>query len=146
QARCRRLPKGMKNWQAYIDLSSKIDAFTDMIPLIELMLSKSMKDRHWKRISDKLGVELDVLSKGFTLGKVLQPTLLEQKDEIEDICISATKEKDIDNKLKQLVVEWTTRILTFTSFKGRGELLLKGSDVSEMITVLEDSLMLLSSL
>ncbi|CAG5115469.1 unnamed protein product, partial [Candidula unifasciata] len=63
-----------------------------------------------------------------------------------DICVSAVKEKDIEAKLKQVMADWTNRTLTFMNFKNRGELLLKPGDTVETIGLLEDSLMILSSL
>lgn len=64
----------------------------------------------------------------------------------QDICISAVKEKDIEAKLKQVMADWAVIDLTFTNFKNRGELLIKASDTMEIITLLEDSLMVLNSL
>ena len=65
---------------------------------------------------------------------------------MQDICISAVKEKDIESKLKQLIADWAIVDLKFSSFKQRGELLLKGTDTLEIIAQLEDSLMVISSL
>ena len=111
--------------------------------------------------------------------------------DIEDICIAAVKEKDIEAKLKQVIAEWSVQDLTFsgkkyvtrllkicgykrltvlrkineltlklvlslcckflnsilgTEFKTRGELLLKAGDIMEIVALMEDSLMVLSSL
>ncbi|KAL7987444.1 hypothetical protein Chor_006363 [Crotalus horridus] len=98
QNRCRKLPKGLKDWQAYLDLKKRIDDFS-------------------------------------TTHLILK-----------DICISAIKEKDIEAKLAQVVDSWAYQVLSFSAFKGRGELLLKGTESSEIITMMEDSLMVLSSL
>ena len=62
------------------------------------------------------------------------------------MCIAAVKEKDIDAKLKQVIAEWSAHNLAFGNFKSRGELLLRGEDTNEVIGLMEDSLMILSSL
>lgn len=105
-----------------------------------------MKDRHWKRISNVTSYAFDVDSPTFTLRNVMEAPLLAFKDDVEDICISAVKEKDIEAKLKQVIADWAIVELSFSTFKTRGELLLKGQDTGEIITALEDSLMVMNSL
>ncbi|KRT82784.1 hypothetical protein AMK59_4319, partial [Oryctes borbonicus] len=146
QGRCRKLPKGMRDWPAYLDLKKKIDDFNETCPLLELMANKAMKDRHWKRMAKVTGYLFDVESPTFTLRNVMEAPLLQFKDDVEDICISAVKERDIEAKLKQVITDWAVVELSFSAFKNRGELLLKGSETGEIIASLEDSLMVLNSL
>uniref|UniRef100_A0A663EUR1 Dynein axonemal heavy chain 8 n=1 Tax=Aquila chrysaetos chrysaetos TaxID=223781 RepID=A0A663EUR1_AQUCH len=146
QNRCRRLPKGLRHWQAFLDLKKKIDDFSESCPLLEMMTNKAMKQRHWNRIAETTGHQFDIESDSFCLRNIMEAPILKHKDDIEDICISATKEKDIEAKLSQIADIWGSQILSFSSFKGRGELLLKGNESSEMIMLMEDSLMILGSL
>ncbi|KAL0851104.1 hypothetical protein ABMA28_006975, partial [Loxostege sticticalis] len=144
--RCRKLPRGMKDWPAYIELKNKIDDFNQTCPLLELMADKAMKDRHWRRLEKLMNCVLDVESESFTLANVMEAPLLKNKEDVEDICISAVKEKDIEAKLKQVIADWAVVDLTFAPFKNRGELLIKPQDTLDIITLLEDSLMILNSL
>uniref|UniRef100_T1J281 AAA+ ATPase domain-containing protein n=1 Tax=Strigamia maritima TaxID=126957 RepID=T1J281_STRMM len=144
--RCRKLPKALKEWPAFITLKKMIDDFSDISPLLELMSNKAMKSRHWQRIMEVIGCHIDIESNNCTLRVILEAPILQHKEDIEDICISAVKEKDIEAKLRQVTNEWGYTELTFASFKTRGELLLRGDNTAEIITRMEDSLVILGSL
>ncbi|XP_046878072.1 dynein axonemal heavy chain 8-like [Hypomesus transpacificus] len=146
QNRCRKLPKGLKDWKAFQDLKKRIDDFSESCPLLEMMANKAMKQRHWDRITGLTGHKFEVDSDTFSLQNIMEAPLLKYKEDIEDICISAVKEKDIEAKLSQVVDVWSTLSLSFMNFKGRGELMLRGTDTAEIVSTMEDSLMLLGSL
>ncbi|XP_078614027.1 dynein axonemal heavy chain 5-like isoform X11 [Branchiostoma floridae x Branchiostoma japonicum] len=146
QNKCRKLPKGLKEWQAFEDLKKKIDDFSETIPLLEMMSNNAMMPRHWDRLSQITNTTFDVDNENFQLRNIMEAPLLENREDIEDTCIAAIKERDIEGKLKQVIAEWSAQSLSFGQFKSRGELLLKGNETSEIIVFLEDSLMILSSL
>ena len=81
--RCRKLPKALKEWQAFNDLKKKIDDFNETCPLLERMLDKSMVERHWKRIEEVTGWKFDVESEGFLLRHVMEAPLLQNLEDIE---------------------------------------------------------------
>ena len=69
-----------------------------------MMANKAMKDRHWERIASVTGHHFDFSSETFQLRNIMEAPLLKCKDDIEEICISAVKERDIETKLKQVRV------------------------------------------
>ncbi|KAG7229074.1 hypothetical protein INR49_013193 [Caranx melampygus] len=135
QNRCRKLPKGLKEWQAFLDLKKTIDDFSESCPLLEMMANKSMMRRHWDRITELTGHHFEVESKTFMLQNIMEAPLLKYKDGIEDITISAVKEKDIEAKLSQL-----------DDIQGQRRTDAERAETAEILTILEDSLMVLGSL
>ena len=83
QNRCRKLPKGLKEYSAFIDLKKTIDDFNECCPLLEMMANKSMKERHWGRIYSLTNHKFDVDSDTFMLRDIMSAPLLKYKEEIE---------------------------------------------------------------
>ena len=83
QNKCRKLPKGLKDWQAFRDLSKKIEDFNTVCPLLERMSDKAMKERHWKRIEELTKFTFDVESESFAMRNVMEAPLLVHMEDIE---------------------------------------------------------------
>ena len=73
----------MKEWQAYIDLKQKIDDFNELCPVLERMLDRSMKDRHWDRIEKVTNWKFDHHNENFLLRHVMEAPLIKNIDDIE---------------------------------------------------------------
>lgn len=146
QNQCLKLPKALREYQAYEDLRQKLADFNEIMPLLELMTNPSMKSRHWQRLTEVTKHPFNVEAEGFALRNILEAPLLQYKEDVEDICISAIKERDIENKLQAIRTEWSSHDFQFVTFKNRGELLLRGDHTMELISYMEDSLMVLGSL
>ena len=82
-SRCRKLPKALKDWQAYEDLRKKIDDFSESCPILEMMANKAMMLRHWERIAGVTGHTFDVESDNFMLKNIMEAPLLQNKEDIE---------------------------------------------------------------
>jgi dynein heavy chain len=145
-AKCRKLPKAIKDWDAYQDLNKMINDFVATVPLLELMSNKAIQQRHWDTIQDLTKTKFNLDPDMFYLKNLMEAPLLKYAEELEDICTAAVKEADIETKLKAVVNEWSDKEFTFGQFKTRGLLVLKPSAISEIITQMEDSLMVLGSL
>lgn len=77
------MPKGLKDWQAFLDLKKTIDDFNECCPLLELMTNKAMKKRHWDRIADTTQHPIDIESDDFKLRNIMEAPLLKFKEDIE---------------------------------------------------------------
>ena len=97
----------MKEWPAFGALKRIIDDFSDLCPLLELMTNRAMKPRHWLRLTEMTGHVFHIDALGFCLRNIVEAPLLQHKEEVEDICISALKEKDIEAKLRQVLAGFT---------------------------------------
>jgi len=83
RVRCRKLPRALKEWQAYKDLRKTIDDFNATCPLLEMMASKSMQPRHWDRISVITGHVFDIDADNFLLRNLMMAPLLQNSEDIE---------------------------------------------------------------
>lgn len=144
--KCRKLPSGLKTWPTFLELKTKIDEWKEKVPLIELMVKNPLKSRHWAMIEKVTNSTFPIDNNSFTLSGIFYAPLLENKDELEDICQTAIKEIDIEGKLRQIISDWTNMKIGLTTFKARGMLLLKGQELGETVALLEDSQMIISSL
>lgn len=82
---CRKLPRALKEWKAFLDLKKSIDDFNECCPLLELMTNKAMMTRHWKRITEVTGHSFEVETDTFKLRNIMEAPLLRCKEEIEVI-------------------------------------------------------------
>ncbi|VEL35196.1 unnamed protein product [Protopolystoma xenopodis] len=146
-----RLPKALRSWPAYTELDTTLHSLVGKLPLLEMLRNKAMKQRHWQRIGELTGQrKLDPEAYDVTVRMVLDlpigPGDGAVRDEVEEVCIGAARECEIEAKLQVVMNDWRCQELRLMPFKTRGELLLKGERTQEIIQLLEDSLLVLTSL
>jgi dynein heavy chain len=92
----------------YADKTSK--DFLNTIPLIALLGSKSMRDRHWTALmqATKITFTPPYEDPETKLGTVLALNLHEFSGDVEDICDQSAKELKIETQLTGLKERWAT--------------------------------------
>lgn len=143
---CKKLPKSLRDWQAYRDCKKKIDDFVELLPLITSLSSKAMRPRHWQQLQAITGKTFDLREDVFKLGNLLEADLLGKAEDVEDLCNGALKEEQIEQRLAQTADDWSELVFSFGQYKARGTVILEGGSTSEIVEKLEDSQMQLGSM
>lgn len=149
--RCRKLPSALKVWTLYSELEAVLTTMVAKMPVLQMLRNPAMKARHWAaigRITERPNIdpEHSDLSTKAIIDLPIGPGDGSMKDDIEEVCVGAAREKEIETKLIRVANDWFGQEFVLASFKSRGNLLLKGDRVSEVQGLLEDSLMTLTSL
>ena len=146
QGACKRMPKDLRSWDAFIELKKTVDDFLECLPLVNQLANPAMRDRHWQALQTLTGKELNTTSDAFKLSTLLDAGMLEVAEDVEDIANSAVKELAIETKLKEFDLDWATKSLTFAPFKSRGNIMLSGGATGELMESLEETQMNLGSI
>jgi dynein heavy chain len=142
--RCKLLPTGLRKWEAYVELKQTIENFYNTLPILELLNEKSIKDRHWAKISKLCGKELDYKSPEFKVKHMIEAKIIDHKDDVEEIITAASREGEIEIRMADIRNEWSTKCFSLGGHKQRGNMIIK--DTGELLTSLEESQVLLSTL
>ena len=106
QNACKKMPKVLREYEAFVELKRTIDDFLETLPLVQQLSHPSMRGRHWNALMQVTGRNLNVHSDTFKLSTLLEADLLEFNEDVEDITNSATKELQIEEKLAVIQEEW----------------------------------------
>ncbi|GBG33121.1 Dynein heavy chain 5, axonemal [Hondaea fermentalgiana] len=141
--RCKKMPGKLRDWDAYKDLKKQIDEFTVVLPLLQALAKPSIMQRHWTEVSRKCGTEF-VVGPEFRLCALLDANLIPVAEDIEEICDSADKQLQIQNKIAEIAEAWQLREFDFVVWKSRGIYVFK--NVLPIVEDLEDSQMQLQTM
>ncbi|XXQ31198.1 Dynein heavy chain, cytoplasmic [Plasmodiophora brassicae] len=144
QKRIGALPKEMRAWKAYVGLQNEVRNMTTVLPLVNLLHSPSMQDRHWTQI-------MNVTSRQFTMGSsfcladLLDLELHKFVTDVEEVVELATKENKIGNQLKKIATQWVDLPLNFGAHKDvPSVLVIKSPD--EVLLALEENMAMLQGI
>ncbi|PFH32513.1 putative dynein gamma chain, flagellar outer arm [Besnoitia besnoiti] len=144
---CKKLPKQLKDCDAYLEFKKEIDDFIEILPLLEELSKKSIMPRHWKQIEKITGKSFNVENEMLRLQTLTDAGLLQFKDDIIDICESADKQLIIEEKLTDIENTWKQTNFDFGTWKTRDyPCVLQGGRVVEIQEALEESQMALNTM
>ena len=65
--RCKKMPKRLREWQAYLDLREMVTALQDILPLISELSKPSVKPRHWLQVIEITGTKFQYDKESFKM-------------------------------------------------------------------------------
>ncbi|CAJ1345300.1 unnamed protein product [Effrenium voratum] len=146
-ARCKKMPKQLREWPAYNELKKEIEDFQGVLPLLLELGKTSIMPRHWQQVMDITGKDLPIDSENFKLQSLIDAQLNEFTDEIADICEGADKQLIIESKLREISTQWEAMMFDFGTWKSRDyPCVLSGGKVGETQEALEETMMNLNTM
>ena len=137
---CKALPRQLKEWEAYIELSTEIDNFSKVLPLLKDLSKPSIRPRHWEDLKKCTGAQFKIGAEEiFYLSDLLDANLLQYKEDVEEIVEAAQKQLKIEEMLKEIKEYWDVEFFEFEGMRGREvQCSLGGSKVQEIQEKLDD--------
>ncbi|KAI9209204.1 dynein heavy chain and region D6 of dynein motor-domain-containing protein, partial [Polychytrium aggregatum] len=124
-------------------VKDEMDQFKPYLPLIQALRNPGMRDRHWDKLSEDLGIKLRP-DADFTLTDVLNLKLLERVDTITKVCDIAGKEYSIEAALDKMDAEWRSIQLDILPYKDTGTFIMRASE--ETVRLLDDHIVMTQSM
>ena len=154
QNSCKRMPKALRDWDAYAELKKTIDDFFEVLPILQQCSNPSMRKRHWEAIQSVCGktIPMDDVGPSPELCKlqdVLDLGMVDVAEDVEDIAGGSDKELQIEKKLNSIIAEWDGAegyAFGFSPFKKYGPIILEGKSMGEIMEKLEEAQMALGSM
>ena len=106
------LPSEVQGWDVYAGLSGEVKNLLTVLPLVNLLHSPAMEDRHWRELKVATGKAF-VKDDSFCLSSVLELELHRFVVDVEYIVELANKESKISGQLKKIESQWLTLELQF---------------------------------
>ena len=102
-------------------LKDRLDIFRPHIPLVNALLERGVKARHWESFGKLIGREGKtklVVNDDLTLNQLLELGMSDKLQEVQAISESAGKERKLEDQLERMKVEWKGRQFTLKPYEG----------------------------
>ena len=114
-------------------LASQVKEFmTDQVPLMLMVCNPGMRERHWNDIEAVTGLFIPK-DQPLTMAVMMEIGLQNYTKEIEDICVSASKEYGIQIAMNKMEKEWEPMIFDTKEYRTTETRILAGIDEIQML-------------
>jgi dynein heavy chain len=119
--RCKKLPRKLREWPAYDEVSAKIKELFVLTPLLTNLSKSSIKTRHWIEVNALLGSAKSIRfsDEDFCLKHLFDSPILNYVEDIEEICDGADKQLAIERKVNEMRDHWAICNFEFAVWKSR---------------------------
>jgi dynein heavy chain len=109
----------------------------EQVPLMILLCTPGLRDRHWEDIGTTTGLALNH-HPGSNMVEMVEAGLHMYVQQIEDTCVAASKEYGLEKNMDKMVTEWDGLDFTLKPWRTTGTYILSGID--EIQTLLDDQI------
>ncbi|XP_068084555.1 dynein axonemal heavy chain 3 [Anabrus simplex] len=117
---------------------AKVEKFRQFVPVLEVICNKGLKDRHWRMMSEVVGIDLVPTEDG-SLSDMIELGLLKHITKLEEIGVSATKEFALEKNLKKMKEEWDNVEFECVPYRETGVRILTAVD--DIQVLLDDNIL-----
>uniref|UniRef100_A0A2C9K4Z2 AAA+ ATPase domain-containing protein n=1 Tax=Biomphalaria glabrata TaxID=6526 RepID=A0A2C9K4Z2_BIOGL len=143
---CLALPSKLKDWDAYNDLKTKLQMYFLCSVGHNRFNLNEIRNRHWLEVMHVTHSSFQLEANIFKLCHLLDIGLIKHKAEVEEICKGASRELELEIKMRLTEEEWTEQVLNFQHYKKRGPMYLDKAFTERLLEQLEDAEALLATM
>ena len=145
---CTKLPRSLREWQAYKDLKEKIENYKNVFPYIKELKEPMIKNRHWELLIEVTNNKLNYQQPdNFYFKELIDANLMVYVDDVEDIIDSAKKQDKIEKTKNEIKFDWHKKEFLFKEWGLKRKVpILAGACVEEIQEKLEEDISTLSGL
>jgi dynein heavy chain len=118
-------------------LREETNEFRQHLPVIQSLASPALKARHWELLSERIGQEIEP-DEELTLKGLLEMDVGRFIDQIQEVCVAAKKEYDLETALTNMKIEWAAVNYEVLPYRSSGTFVVSGVD--DIISLLDDHL------
>lgn len=123
------------------NIARDLDLFKKQIPVIKVICTSGMQDRHWEAIAEEIGYSNFKIDETTQYKRTLDYPLLEHLHRLEEISESANKEYGNLRLLDKMSSEWEGVAFEAKDWAESATYILSGAPVEEVQTILDDHIL-----